>query len=97
ATSAAATTKVATSAPAPTTAVVVTSAAAPATTAVAATSSAAPAATSVAAAPCGAAIQAREVRVNAKYARCGGIGFGTKACPEGLTCFAYNAYYSACI
>lgn len=89
ATSAAETSVVVTSAAQPTTTARAT-AAAPTTTAVP-TSSAAPA-------PCGGSIQAREVRVNAKWARCGGIGwFGTTTCPEGLTCHAYNDYYSACI
>ncbi|KAG8715798.1 hypothetical protein FRC11_014793 [Ceratobasidium sp. 423] len=68
-------------------------------TAAAPTTTAAPASSAAPApAPCGGSIQAREVRVNAKWARCGGIGwFGTTTCPEGLTCHAYNDYYSACI
>ncbi|CAE6456762.1 unnamed protein product [Rhizoctonia solani] len=80
---------------------VVTSVAQPTTTArattAAPTTTAAPA-SSAAPAPCGGNIQAREVRVNAKWARCGGIGwFGTTTCPQGLTCHSYNDYYSACI
>ncbi|CAE7107745.1 unnamed protein product [Rhizoctonia solani] len=63
------------------------------------TSTAAPApATTAAPAPCGNNLKVRQVPVNAKYARCGGNGwFGSTACPKGLTCHAYNAYYSACI
>ncbi|CAE6411897.1 unnamed protein product [Rhizoctonia solani] len=47
---------------------------------------------------CNSKLQTRQIPVNAKFARCGGKGwFGTTTCPQGLTCHAYNAYYSACI
>ncbi|QRV81934.1 Lytic polysaccharide mono-oxygenase, cellulose-degrading [Ceratobasidium sp. AG-Ba] len=60
------------------------------------TSSVSLAATAEASAPCG--FNAQLVRRNAKWARCGGLGWlGSSKCPEDMECHRYNAYYSACI
>ncbi|KAG8747740.1 hypothetical protein FRC10_011869 [Ceratobasidium sp. 414] len=93
---------------APTTTAVATSTASPTastqpttTEVVEPTTTAEPAATSSSAAPaettspCGMKVQPREVRRNAKWARCGGFGWtDSSACPEGLKCHAYNAVSS---